>query len=80
MLGSDVGRILLWSLPISAFTTLVAYFAAKALTRRRYSMSEEIRAEVEVPSKNLQDAVGAIAGSETSRRPPVDMQPRSARI
>jgi GntP family gluconate:H+ symporter len=34
LLGSDVGRILLWGIPIGAVTTLIAYFAAKARNRR----------------------------------------------
>jgi gluconate:H+ symporter, GntP family len=61
LLGSDVGRILLWGIPIGAVTTLIAYFAAKVLTRPQYSMSEEIRAEIE--------GVQA-SGPQTSGSPP----------
>ena len=62
LLGSDVGRILMWGIPISAITAVAAYGMAKLLLRRNYSTSDEIRAEVSL------SAVTPAAVDETALR------------
>ncbi len=72
LLGSDVGRILMWGIPISAVTTLVAYFIAKAMMRGQYSMAEEIRAEIAgLDDAHSSDSASAPAGSHAARAPGV---------
>jgi GntP family gluconate:H+ symporter len=45
-IGVEVGRILMFGLPITAVTSIVTYFIAKLLRRRTYPMSADIEAEL----------------------------------
>jgi GntP family gluconate:H+ symporter len=64
LLGSDVGRMLLWGLPICAVTAVTTYFIARVMNRRQYSMADDIRAEV----------YGAEIASAGAERAPAKMQ------
>ncbi len=44
--GADIGRILMWGLPLTAVVTLVSYFVAKRMTGKVYPMADDVRAEV----------------------------------
>ena len=46
LFGADIGRILLWGLPLTAVVAFVSYLVAKQMTRRVYPMSDDVRAEV----------------------------------
>ncbi len=70
LLGANVGRMLMWGIPICAVTTVAAYFIAKAMMGRQYSMTDEIRAEVEGPHVTSAEAAGAAAESPATGRVP----------
>jgi GntP family gluconate:H+ symporter len=63
LLGSDVGRILMWGLPICAVTTACAYGISQMILSRRYEMADDIRAEVYGPAAPQAEAAIAAAGS-----------------
>ncbi|ROM82753.1 transporter [Pseudomonas brassicacearum] len=48
-LGADLGRVLMFGLPLTAFLCYVGYRVAGRMTRRFYPMSDDIRAEVYGP-------------------------------
>lgn len=70
LLGSDVGRVLLWGLPICAVTIGCAYYIALALTRGSFAMAESIRMEVYGPATPPAPGGGASAISESPTNPP----------
>jgi GntP family gluconate:H+ symporter len=71
LLGSDVGRVLLWGLPISAITIAGAYFVALALTRGDYAVTDSVRREVFGPMAAAVQVPGAPARPDTLIKPPV---------
>lgn len=44
--GADIGRILMWGLPLTAVVALVCYVVAQRMTRTVYPMADDVRAEV----------------------------------
>jgi GntP family gluconate:H+ symporter len=62
LLGSEVGRILMWGLPICAVTTACAYGFSLVILRGRYEMTDDIRAEVYGPDAPQTEAPVAGAG------------------
>jgi GntP family gluconate:H+ symporter len=48
-LGADLGRVLLFGLPMVAILCLIGYLIAGRMTRRTYPMTDDIRAEVYGP-------------------------------
>ncbi|MCU1716918.1 SLC13 family permease [Pseudomonas sp. 5P_3.1_Bac2] len=56
-LGVDMGRILMFGLPITAFLCYVGYSVAGRMARRAYPMTDDIRAEVYGPHVSNQDLV-----------------------
>ncbi|WP_407314687.1 SLC13 family permease [Pseudomonas sp. nanlin1] len=45
-LGADIGRVLMFGMPLVAILCLVGYLVAGRMTRRVYPMTDDIRAEV----------------------------------
>ncbi|MHA6574802.1 GntT/GntP/DsdX family permease [Pseudomonas yamanorum] len=74
-LRADLGRVLMFGLPLTAFLCYVGYRVAGGMTRRFYPMSDDIRAEVYGPhvtnddlrawhngnAQNVEQGAGAIA-------------------
>ncbi|UFH51129.1 GntT/GntP/DsdX family permease [Pseudomonas sp. KNUC1026] len=54
-LGADIGRVLLFGLPIVAVLCLIGYFIAGRMTRRVYPMTDDIRTEVFGPHISNED-------------------------
>ncbi len=77
LLGGELGRILLWGLPICAVTTVVAYFVAKLMMRGQYSMTGEIRAEVYGTDDAPAPIASVSANSQATVRAPGVMRVRS---
>jgi GntP family gluconate:H+ symporter len=50
LIGADLGRILLWGLPICLTTAVATYFIVRLVTRGDYALAEDIRAEIHGPS------------------------------
>ncbi|MCD5988784.1 Gluconate transporter protein [Pseudomonas savastanoi pv. glycinea] len=48
-LGADLGRVLMFGIPMVAVLSLVGYFIAGRMTRKFYPMTDDIRAEVYGP-------------------------------
>lgn len=48
-LGADLGRILLFGLPITAVLCLVGYLVSARMTRRHYPMTDDVRLDVYGP-------------------------------
>jgi GntP family gluconate:H+ symporter len=46
LFGADIGRILLWGLPLTAIVTYVCYLVANRMNKKIYPMSDDVRAEV----------------------------------
>ena len=56
-LGADLGRILMFGLPIVLLLCLIGYFIAGRMTRRVYPMSDDVRLEVYGPHVTNDDLV-----------------------
>lgn len=56
-LGADLGRVLMFGLPMVAVLCLVGYVIAGRMTRKTYPMTDDIRAEVYGPHITNQDLV-----------------------
>ncbi|UZE25686.1 transporter [Pseudomonas sp. B21-056] len=54
-LGADLGRVLMFGLPLTAFLCFVGYKVAGRMTRRFYPMTDDIRAEVYGPHVTNED-------------------------
>ena len=54
-LGADLGRVLMFGLPMTAFLCYVGYRVAGRMTRRFYPMTDDIRAEVYGPHVTNED-------------------------
>jgi GntP family gluconate:H+ symporter len=63
LLGANVGRILLWGLPICAVTAVAAYALARRMTRREFAMTEEIREVVRGASAEVPHTAGTAPGA-----------------
>jgi len=48
-LGADLGRVLMFGIPMVAMLSLIGYFIAGRMTRKVYPMTDDIRAEVYGP-------------------------------
>jgi GntP family gluconate:H+ symporter len=48
-LGADLGRVLMFGIPMVAVLSLIGYFIAGRMTRKVYPMTDDIRAEVYGP-------------------------------
>src|SRR4051794_29613257 len=46
LFGADIGRILLWGLPLTAVVAFACYLVAMKMTKTVYPMSDDVRAEV----------------------------------
>lgn len=46
LFGADIGRILMWGLPLTAVVTFVSYLIAQRMTKKVYTMTDDVRAEV----------------------------------
>jgi gluconate:H+ symporter, GntP family len=46
LFGADIGRILMWGLPLTAVVTFVSYLIAQRMTKNVYTMTDDVRAEV----------------------------------
>lgn len=56
-LGADLGRVLMFGLPIVALLCLIGYVVAGRITRRTYPMADDVRAEVYGPHVSNADLV-----------------------
>lgn len=56
-LGADLGRILMFGIPMVAVLSLIGYFIAGRMTRKVYPMTDDIRAEVYGPHITNADLV-----------------------
>ncbi|MGI4855612.1 MAG: SLC13 family permease [Janthinobacterium lividum] len=56
-LGADLGRVLMFGLPIVALLCLIGYLVAGRITRRAYPMADDVRAEVYGPHVTNADLV-----------------------
>lgn len=56
-LGADLGRVLMFGIPIVAVLCLIGYLIAGRMTRKTYPMTDDIRAEVYGPHITDQDLV-----------------------
>jgi GntP family gluconate:H+ symporter len=56
-LGADLGRILMFGLPIVFILCIAGYLISKRMTRRVYPMSDDVRAEVYGPHVTNEDLV-----------------------
>ncbi|MFK3973115.1 SLC13 family permease [Pseudomonas sp. NPDC087358] len=56
-LGADLGRVLMFGLPIVAVLCVIGYLIAGRMTRKVYPMTDDIRAEVYGPHITNQDLV-----------------------
>jgi len=56
-LGADLGRVLMFGLPIVAVLCLIGYVIAGRMTRKTYPMTDDIRSEVYGPHISNQDLV-----------------------
>lgn len=56
-LGADLGRMLMFGIPIVAVLCLIGYLIAGRMTRKTYPMTDDIRAEVYGPHITDQDLV-----------------------
>ena len=54
-LGADLGRVLMFGIPMVAVLSLIGYFIAGRMTRTTYPMTDDIRAEVYGPHITNQD-------------------------
>ncbi|WP_027980463.1 GntT/GntP/DsdX family permease [gamma proteobacterium L18] len=64
-LGADLGRVLMFGLPIVGVLCLIGYLIAGRMTRRVYPMTDDIRAEVYGPHVTNQDLVAWAKGDYT---------------
>lgn len=62
-LGADLGRVLMFGLPITALLCYVGYRVAARMTRRFYPMTDDIRAEVYGPHVTNEDLRAWTSGS-----------------
>jgi GntP family gluconate:H+ symporter len=46
LIGADLGRILLWGIPICIITAALTYLITRVVARGNYTLAEELRAEV----------------------------------
>ena len=65
-LGADLGRVLMFGLPITAFLCYVGYRVAGRMTRRFYPMTDDIRAEVYGPHVTNEDLEAWTNGNDPS--------------
>ncbi|MCY0386607.1 SLC13 family permease [Robbsia sp. Bb-Pol-6] len=56
-LGADLGRVLMFGLPMVAVLCLIGYAVAGRITRRTYPMADDVRAEVYGPNVSNADLV-----------------------
>ncbi len=56
-LGADLGRVLMFGIPIVAVLCIIGYFIAGSMTRKTYPMTDDIRAEVYGPHITNDDLV-----------------------
>ncbi|MFF7706965.1 SLC13 family permease [Pseudomonas sp. NPDC007930] len=66
-LGADLGRVLLFGLPIVGVLCLIGYWVAGRMTRRTYPMTDDIRSEVYGPHIGNDD-LQAWANGDYSRQ------------
>ena len=65
-LGADLGRVLMFGLPLTAFLCYVGYRVAGRMTRRVYPMTDDIRAEVYGPHVTNEDLAAWSNGNDKS--------------
>jgi len=65
-LGADLGRVLMFGLPLTALLCYVGYRVAGRMTRRAYPMTDDIRAEVYGPHVTNEDLVAWTNGNDSN--------------
>lgn len=68
-LGADLGRVLMFGLPLTALLCYVGYRVAGRMTRRNYPMTDDIRAEVYGPHVTNEDLAASNNGAAQPASP-----------
>jgi GntP family gluconate:H+ symporter len=67
LLGVDMGRVLLWGVPIAALTSVALWWVTLFLTRREYSLSETVVREIRLAAKKPAVNVGSASVPSAAR-------------
>ncbi len=64
--GADIGRILMWGLPLTAIVAFACYLVASRMNKKIYPMSDDVRAEVYGIDVTDEDIVDWVANPESA--------------